>query len=946
MERETQINHSELTRSALQPKLKTEGIIFMPEPGGGEGFSITLEGPKPGIVEGAIVTRRPEDIKHEEAREAATQFIAAITEKPLKDWTEEELKAEFFKQGILVSKVSTERKEGWERVGDQLQPFGMSVINEAQTRGTDVNGWFLELVDTANNAGYSIRSIGADTNNIDQEPEENETSHPPVMQEDGGRAPWADLQRRVNEYSIRRSSSGGQRDLNMEAAFAHEIEAYVNQYPVVEAAGVSPSLLELATHFELGEKLINRIIFKAYEDATETNDYNVSMNLYAQGNLDTLLGYLSQQSPEKHAYYVSLKTAAQYFHMMNASLNSGNLEAFINIAERINYQHFELMQKIRGSSEVMRLYEQKYDEFLARNGRITTEGYRELKEEVEKAFVLLNKNGLVESEFANDRVGKSAKSLEDWEVKRALNVGRTFFSITFRSAEKIASGRIPRSEVGEQNEKRYASFPQEQAAKMMNWIQIGGWRFEIASPRGGMKYLEKVKNRNQDFMRLWGKKKGINRYSRVGGMNVNELEAGGMFGVSGIYSSWRIENLAYGKISIDAQGTTVRQWLDQEVKGGIPRYKQISDIKDAAKAAAKKGESIEPYEEQLLFIFNPIINNLDMGVGAVIKQLLEGPGGYKVRKKLWERTAEINLPAMIALMTSVAIADHDPRENPEKGEIPGEKKDLIEEIKKQDLASWDKTKWDAFMEKILLRQEIKIKRALGQGNNLQQIELSNDEQRIMGAITARGKDMAGHLADIVFPYVPFANDLPFEVLSYSGPGEEFYRRRTGGDLGSYFKAEAAFTQVMNNPGGLGVEETLKQIDQIIKGIESPQGTPDAQERVYPMFDSWFSLIMAEPWKRHSVIKGISEFIRKPTSLAQTEGFAGIKAPSLDPFQAGQIIDQALLMGLLNADLAKSLKKKEKLQVANLLWMLFKEMFYIPELILAAELGKAVMKDAA
>lgn len=963
-----------LTLVKEQPKLKV-GETKM-EPNSEVQIIRPERGPKPLPADSPFTQSAIDQVTNPVMKAEVAKLVADAQAEPFNKWKTEDL--------ITRWKDLSMKAAQYEDSG--VSSFTSAMIKELAKRGPELQS-----------RGRSIPNIFTDLANSIQEVEEGRDPIAAQGPDEGDELTveqrvFQNLREEVNNYAARSAREG--RDLAQEARIVDKIEALMSHYPVVEASTVPAQLLEIASFFpELREKLINRIIFKAYEDITETNPYLASMNLYASSNLDTLLGYLSQHDPRGHEHYVSLKTGAQYFHEMNAKLNEGNLEEFIVIAQKINYQHFELMQSITGTGEVMRLYEQKYDEFLARDGRITTEGYKELKEEVRTAFNRMNNFGLVRSEFSGSRVGPDARRLADWEVERALNAGRVFFSITFRAAEKIASGRVPRA--GDQNEKRYASFPQEQAAKLMNWIQWGGWRFEVGKERGGLKFLTGVKNKNQEYWRLWNKKKGINRFTRIGGMNVNELEDGGMFAVSGIYSSWRIETLAYNRIMVG--DVTLRQWLDKvvEYEGKLKSRAQVidqikKDAKDKSKTSAgKKGKpaNIETIEKELHDFIKPLIDNLDLGQGAVLKQILEGAGGYQARVAMWNRVAEVNLPTIINLLSSVRRVDDDPIKEDMDGTIGGNNLDanqepqdvnLIDQLRQGDITDWNhlmrwnnstrsyeeisenqlvngelrKTRWDILMEKVLFNHEVRIKAAaLGERIDVpEEMRLDFNERRILSQITSKGKEYSKDLADIVFPYVPFVNDLPFEVLSYSGPGEEFYRRRTGGDIGSYYQAEQAFNELLGNPGGLGVEKTLDAIGKVLKGIEGPQGTPDSHERAYPLFHEYFQLIMAKPWQRHSIIKGFREFIRKPTSEAQKdptkEGFAGIKAPSLDPLQAKEIIDQAIMMGLLNADLAKTLKKEDKLTIAWLIWHLFKEVFYIPEVILAKEILDASLKPAA
>lgn len=737
------------------------------------------------------------------------------------------------------------------------------------------------------------------------------------------------------------------------------VRALIDQFPVVEAAGVPHELLELASYFrETREELINRILFKAYQDPTETNSYQESMNLYAQSNLDTLLGYLSKQDPTRHEYFVGLRTAANLFHTMNATLSGGNLEEFISIAERINYQHFGLMRDIRGVPEVMRLYEHKYNEYLARDGRISTEGYEALRREVEQSLRLENESGLVRSEYENERVGQNAGQMKEWEIQRALNVGRTFFNITFRAAEKIATGQVPRSERegGTEGHKRFASFPQESAVRIMNWMQWLTYRFDVAGSRGGQEFLKRVKNKYSEFLEQKRRHLGINKLVKFGGMKTDEAEVGAMFGVSGIYSSWRLENMAFSQIRIQINGreTTIREWLDEKYNPAAPEEeivsrltridqirKQASDLikeyrvtKDLNKNEAFKAK-MRTLQTELLNSLSPIVNNTDVGLGILLKHgIFSEEIGYKVRERIWEKVAQGNLPLMIDYLSKIQF-NGEARENMSQL--------AFDNIVRSDSVSWNEEALVRFKNKVLLHHERHIKQAAGIDVSRARIDdFTTDEQRLIQKIQESGRQLAPHLADIVFPYVPFMNDVAFELLDYRGPGNEFYRRRTGADIGSFFKAEGGFTAIMTNPGGLGEEETLKQFDVIVKGIESPNGSLDAQERVFPMFDSWLEFVATRPGERQLLFKLGKHVLRKDTSIAQK--YSDMEAISLTESQERKIIETSVRIGILDRDLAEDMKKKKNLGFLGIFWEMVRDYFWVPFVSGAFEFGKQTVKE--
>jgi hypothetical protein len=772
----------------------------------------------------------------------------------------------------------------------------------------------------------------------------------------------------------------------------------INAAPSIESATFpSGEILPLARHFkEVREMLINKILFRPFEDQTETNTY--ALNLYADSHLEILLGYLSQDDKEQYTKFIALKNGATLFHRMNQLIIGGNLDEFNSVAANVNYQHFELMQGISGISQVIRLYEQTYLDILARDKRITTNGYTELKDRVRKAFYDMNKKGLANSDYKGERVGEDAGKMQPWELERALDTGRTFFNLTFRAAELIAQGQLPEKEE-KGGEKRPGSFPQESAARLMNWMQLMTERFRIASTRGGVKFLHMVKTSYVKSLGERGFKRNINKIREFGGVNVDDLENAGIFGISGIYSSWRLESMALTKLMMGTE--SIRTWLDgkdtyEEVNPKDPktRKRRYADVEPKEKFWQK--DPRKKREEQFIGIsgrdsdkvtfkgprkliidklqgqdrlkyLQQLIDGTDIGLGILLKQnFATDKYGYEVRQAIWEKVAlgkhdaaekarrardnespmteteitglitnhtEGNVPLLIDYLTNFTI---------EGGGIRS-----LDEIRQNTVwANYPDGKesdaWAELRQKILLQHEINMRRAMGKlEEGVESPPFSPDEIKLIKAIKAEGVKLAPHLADIVFPYVPFMNDTPFELLDYSGPGEEFYKRRLGGDLPSYNQAQKSFVTLMNAPGAINQEEGLKLIDGIVKGIESPQGTEDAQQRVAPLFSAWVEFIMTEPGQRQAIFKAVREGVQKPTSIA--EGYAGQEALSLNEPEIRKVINEAWHMGIITRDQAEKEKKKKHVNAQGILWAIFRDLFYLPIISGVSEFSKKTAK---
>lgn len=748
------------------------------------------------------------------------------------------------------------------------------------------------------------------------------------------------------------------------ASIVEDIDKFIKEANPVETGGFPSEILRIVRYFkELREGLISELIFKSYEDPSETGEYE--MDLYASSNLNTLLGFMSRDDPERYRYFFSLKTAAHYFHSMNAGILTGNFERFGRIAETINYQHFKNMEEIMGIGPIMRLYEQKYKYYLGKDKRITEKGYTALKIDVEKTFKDMNKKGLVRSEYEQYRQGIENKDLErdespwemkEWEINRALGAGRAFFNITLRGAENISTGQIP------EDRKQFASFPQEDMVRVLNWNEWFLRRFRFGVKRHGVEFLEMVTNKNQEFMKYTGEKLDpekddrANRIIEFGGVNVRKMENGGQYHTSGVYSGWRMENLAFDKIYFNFNGNriSVMNFMDNVIK--IDKEGDTTKpITDRIKERLKKNPNMNPADavtledqQQYRDLFMPLVSDLDIGLSMLIKNGKIGGTkklGYLLREKIWEKIADKNTSLMIDYLTNIEIkyADDTPenRKVNDTNALRGERTQSI--IGPQWVTDEE---WNTFREKVLLRHERMMKETMGEGDQLQPLsseeEYTVDELKLIKRITEEGRKLAPHLADIMFPYMPFMNDIPFEKLDYSGPGQTFYKRRTGGDLNGFNKGQQAFMKIMSNPGGIDIKDAMEAMHEIIEGVSSPEGDEFGMESNFATLESLLDITMTKKGSRNALLKAIKEFTRNPTSIGQE--WSGIKAASIIEGEVSNLLDTAVQKGLLPLELARYMKRKKHATLLFILWMLLRDVVMLSPAILATEFGSELMKS--
>lgn len=724
------------------------------------------------------------------------------------------------------------------------------------------------------------------------------------------------------------------------ASLVKDIDEFIKQANPVETGGFPSEILRIVRYFkELREGLISELIFKSYEDPSETGEYE--MDLYASSNLNTLLGFMSRDDPVKYRYFFSLKTAAHYFHSMNAGILTGNFERFGRIAETINYQHFVNMEEIRGVGPVMRQYEQRYKYYLGKDKRITEAGYTALKRDVERTFRDMNRRGLIKSEYEDYRENiegeKRPWEMEEWEINRALGAGRAFFNITLRGAENISTGQLP------EDRKQFASFPQEDMVRVLNWNEWFLRRFRLAEKRHGVEFLGMVTNKHQEFMRYTGEKLDKNRIIEFGGVDARKMENGGQYHTSGVYSGWRMENLAFDQVYFNLNGNriSIQYFMDNVIDKDA-----VKVIKDSVSAKMKANPNMNPADavtledqQQYRDLFMPLVNNLDYGLSTLIKNSNIGGArrlGYLLREEIWKKIANRNTSLMIDYLTDIKYVKDTPEDAKAKN---------INLLRSEIVPNWSDTQWDTFREKVLLRHERSIREAMGEGNQLPPLSAEEiytpDEERLVNTITREGEKLAPHLADIMFPYMPFMNDIPFEKLDYSGPGQTFYKRRTGGDLNGFNKGQQAFIKIMYNPGGIEIKDAMEAMHEIIEGVSGPEGDEFGMESNFATFESLLDIIMTKKGSRNALLKAIKVFTRNPTSTAQS--WSGIKAESIVEGEVSNLLDTAVQKGLLPPELARYMRRKKNATLLFILWMLLRDVVILSPAILAVEFGSELMK---
>lgn len=718
-----------------------------------------------------------------------------------------------------------------------------------------------------------------------------------------------------------------------------QIEKQIEEAPSIEASRFPPLVMEMASKFtETREMLINEILFKPYADKTQQGHYEI--NLYASGNLDELLATLARRAKnpafgkdrEAYEWYQALKTTSRNFWEMNRGLWTGNLEVFSRIAEEMNYDQFETMQRISGVGEVMRLYDEKFMRILARDHRINSKNLEEIKRMVREEMIKLNDQGVIQSDYYHEREGTSLekRKLQKWELDRAINVGFVFFNITFRGPEIASLSQL------ETGERRFASFPYENASRMLNLILTAD-RFGIGSERGGMDFMDRARANNVRLMEDDRRHLKINRFKEINGISVSDLEWMAAMGISGIFSGWRMSTMAYEGIEVvlgEGQNRKVTNlWEYMKVMKMSYRGNGVEGVQGVIDAMRKdESLSMEQKQNAIVRALDPLIGkdgNLDVGLGMLLRLgqgnqgkggFLSGEEGFQARKAIWERIAKKN-PLMAAnILTNLVDKNEKEYSNSLKNILARKGWTINGE------------KWELMRSKLQIKHEMMIKQQAKDPEDRKYAEemmkdkrfqLTPEEQAVLNDIATAGESISGDLADIVFPYMTFMNDMPFEKMLWTGPGAQFFKRRIG-DIGSYNKAIGAATGLMGNLGGMKPEDVVKGLKELQQGIESPNGPGSGWTAVLPFVLAYMEMAQTyRGWESQGLVKGMRQNLNKPTSILQE--YVGVHAPSMDESAAYDFLHTLRHEGIIDHYSEEIIRKYRKLSLFDILFSLFRDL---------------------
>ena len=346
---------------------------------------------------------------------------------------------------------------------------------------------------------------------------------------------------------------------------------------------------------------------------------------------------------------------------------------------------------------------------------------------------------------------------------------------------------------------------------------------------------------------------------------------------------------------------------------------------------------------------------LNVGLGALLRLLqgnaatnpLGGEAGFKVREQIWRKIGQTNHLAIINVLTGLQEQQHDVHGRlifnkdgePEYVESKKSLRNLLEdknwitnfEAKVNDPKAPDyylnNPDWIAFVEKLQLEQEMNVKKQvdptfkgeLPEGFfTPKEIDMKNSLTKTFTDIDASGRAMTSDMADIVFPFMTFLNDVPFEHFNYQNVGNQFFKRRLG-DIGQYNSAVSkGIIPLLDNIGGMKPDDVVGAWKELVGGIKGPNGEDSGWNAALPWQLAYISMAESnaglDSWGPYKDIKTI---LKKETS--ELQHYAGTHAPSMNKDQVYNFLHHMRHAGVVSHHTEELIRKKKKVLLGDLIW---------------------------
>ncbi len=187
------------------------------------------------------------------------------------------------------------------------------------------------------------------------------------------------------------------------------------------------------------------------------------------------------------------------------------------------------------------------------------------------------------------------------------------------------------------------------------------------------------------------------------------------------------------------------------------------------------------------------------------------------------------------------------------------------------------------------------------------LELSEAEDNLLRQIESYGKDLAGELAEVRFPFNPVMNDVVWGTVDFRKAGAIYYSRKIQDSVAIYH-AYKEIEKIQKEPANTKPADGLQALHEAEKNLDGPNGRETSQEELLPFIAATgdFYQIGGQfgdgrgsgllKWFAGDIFtKEIARVTGSSNSIAQQYG--GVNAPAFDELAMNDWLNDVLAAGL-------------------------------------------------
>ena len=582
------------------------------------------------------------------------------------------------------------------------------------------------------------------------------------------------------------------------------------------------------------ERLLEKII--GMTDKTPDRPYHAdSGNIYVSSNLQELLEVARANLAEDFPYFGNLAYVREVAHELNRNLKYGEqYKKYVTESLRtggLNFMH----NRIAGVSAVIREYE-RISSYRIRQVKtwFSEKDIRAIDSEVEE---MIKDHSREEMKIGN-------RKLSDWEIERALKIGKILFAGSQRLAAYAAAGDLPHDAL---LTGRFGSVPYEYIARSLFPFKMTSPRF-FAGAGGSRRYMERIFEEQKKDSPWFDEKEKKSKLYSLFGLDERTILMDSCGAMDSQTQAWRAEMMFLGAITMNIDGEHVNL-LDYLNEFAVLHGGKSGDPKDQILGGRGVDEKERPN-------FSKDVRNVVMGQRLYLSNLARyGNFDDVLKADIWQKISLLT-PSTIASVVPRAIGKEDEKiweqmryklyaaENKRinndsvryrkgltnddlKGE--NEKFSKVLETVKKDV--WTEGDFDTILE------------YMGMG----ELKLEIDEKKLLKKIITAGIEESEKLGRAKLPFAFAIVDAPEVAWSKTEDGtggleDEDLLRILLSDQESFSKAWTEMNGLIENPTAGLREHTAKAVE----GIGMVIGRKSAQEIIRPFIIAYIKMASTTP----------------------------------------------------------------------------------------------------